>query len=179
LLLAEAAEHASDLFGFSPDAWVAIGTILLATATGVLGFLTWQLGQASRRDVEAQWRPVIVQSDRRGFDIGWHLKVWDDGDKRLGWLNITNAGSGPALQLQFYVDAPERTTEDHWGALASGDLRYFDFELPPGATRASCRFTYKSISGQTYPSKFLIEAMPGSDRWKISDILVHGDEAFA
>jgi hypothetical protein len=172
-----AAEH-QDLLGFSPDTWVAIGTILLAGATGVLGFLTWQLGLASRKDVEAQWRPVLVPSDRAGFDIGWHLKVWDEGDKRLGWLNVTNAGSGPALEMSFFVDAPHRTTTDTWGALASGDRRYFEFELPPGTREASCRFEYRSISGKTYPSKFLIEAMPTGERWRIVDVLVHGDKAF-
>jgi hypothetical protein len=171
------AEH-KDLFSLSPDTWVAVGTIMLALATGALGFLTWQLGLASRKDVEAQWRPVLVPADRAGFDIGWHLKVWDDEDMRRGWLNVINAGSGPALELSFFVDCPERTTTDTWGALAGGDRRYFEFEMPPGTTQASCRFEYLSISGKMYPSKFLIEAMPNSDRWRIVDVLVHGDKAF-
>jgi hypothetical protein len=157
---------------------VALGTIMLALATGALGFLTWQLGIASRRDVESQWRPVVVPADRKGMDIGWNLKVWDEDDKRLGWINVINAGSGPALELVFYVDCPERTTTDAWGALASNDRRYLEFEMPAGTTHASCRFEYRSVSGKVYPSKFLIEAMPNSDRWRIVDVLVHGDEAF-
>jgi hypothetical protein len=177
VLLAE--EH-QDLLNLAPDSWVAIGTILLALATGGLGFLTWQLGRASRRDVEAQWRPVLVPSDRVGMDPGWNLAVSDseDGSKRIGWINVINAGSGPALELKFYVDAPHRMTTDTWGALASNDKRYFEFELPPGTTEASCRFEYQSISGNVYPSKFLIEAMPAGPRWRIADVLVHGEKAF-
>lgn len=178
LLLAET-DHQL-LLNLQADWWVAIGTILLAVATGVLGFLTWQLGRASRKDVEAQWRPVLVPSDRLGMETGWNLAVTDshDGDKRIGWINVINAGSGPALELKFFVDAPHRTTTDTWGALASNDKRYFEFELPAGTTQASCRFEYQSISGNVYPSKFFIEAMPTGTRWRIVDVLVHGDHAF-
>lgn len=173
------AEETQELVGLAADWWVAIGTILLAMATGVLGFLTWRLGAASRKDVEAQWRPVIVPSDRVGMDPGWNLAVSaDEGDTRTGWINVINAGSGPALEMKFYVDAPDRTTSDFWGALASNDRRYFEFELPAGTREATCRFEYQSISGNTYPSKFLIEAMPTGERWRIVDVLVHGEKAF-
>jgi hypothetical protein len=167
-----------DLLDFTPDTWVAIGTIALALATGVLGFLTWQLGRASRKDVEAQYRPVLVPADRKDMAPGWNIKVWDEGDVRKGWINVVNAGSGPALELKFFVDAPHRVLEDTWGALASDDKRYFEFELPAETREAKVRFEYSSISGNKYPSKFLVEQMPTGERWRIVDVLVHGDKAF-
>jgi len=96
----------------------ALGTTLLALATGALALLTWrdvtatqQLAQQGRDDQEDRVRPVLVVSRAR-----WDREPGTGADGNIViWLN--NVGGGPALNIEVtadYLGDPQPEMIESW-----------------------------------------------------------------
>jgi hypothetical protein len=78
-------------FAWGWDAFVAIGTLGLASGTFWLAFLTRRLATASRDDERSRWRPVLVS--------GTDQSVSHEEGTGMMRFQLRNVGRGPALGL--------------------------------------------------------------------------------
>lgn len=95
-----------------------------------------------------------------------------------GTVAVMNAGQGPALDVRVYLDNPHTVATDTWDAIPRDNTHIFSLLAPDDFDAASIRIDYRSVAGETFPSKFVIERIPNSDDWKITNVLVHGRDAF-
>jgi hypothetical protein len=96
-------------FTWGWDAFVAIGTLGLALATGSLAWSTKALALASRKEERAQWRPALVPTNPAPVD-------YDDASGFMSF-EIRNVGRGPA----FGVNAQIRSGKRSLGASIPGE----------------------------------------------------------
>lgn len=45
---------------FTPDLFIALGTMILAVGTVALAFFTFRLASSASRDQRAEWRPILI-----------------------------------------------------------------------------------------------------------------------
>lgn len=141
----------------------ALGTTLLAAATGALAFstwsdvrATWRLADLTRRDQDERQRPVVLQQD----------VVFQDAEAQAGWLIVTlrNVGLGPALRVEVTADYANEEFKPTFApnpyvfpAIAPGESLSFQTwarfdRLPPDGVKAdafplSGTFTDRSQEG--------------------------------
>lgn len=80
-------------WSFGWDALVAVGTVGLAAVTAWLAWTTREVARATRDELAASWRPLLVYSALRTRQTG------DDTDERQLELVVRNDGKGPALAI--------------------------------------------------------------------------------
>lgn len=77
---------------------VAIGTLALAVFTACLAWVTRRLAQTTSREVQAQFRPILVPAE------GSFSATWPDEERKYEiHLRLRNVGAGPALRLTFQL----------------------------------------------------------------------------
>ncbi len=72
---------------FTPDLFIALGTMILAVGTVALAFFTFRLASSASRDQRAEWRPVLIAARE---EVG----ETTDGEFLIV---VRNVGRGPAL----------------------------------------------------------------------------------
>ena len=84
-------------WGWDPDTFTSVFTVVAACSTAVLAFFTWRLAsrttdlaQQTSKDVEAQWVPIIVPAIDGSVNA--------DASGRW-YIEVLNAGKGPAMQI--------------------------------------------------------------------------------
>jgi hypothetical protein len=164
----EAASFLHRVFEWSGwNAFVAVGTLALATATFVLVRVTHRLVEQGSSEVRAQWRPVLLVRER-GID-GQRLVEYTG--KRLS-LHVENVGQGPALEVMGGLDGFESPgaglgrprgaevplppwTDRRGAAIAPRDVVVFDWnELGEQRDAISGSFSYTDISGGFFVTRF-------------------------
>lgn len=98
--------------------WTAASSVsasIVALFTAILAWATLKLARASRRDIEAQWTPVVLGVD--GAEV-----TWDPSVPALR-IPIANVGRGPALEVTGVI-----STED-----AERGIRSAPRSLGPGS----------------------------------------------
>ena len=86
--------------GLTGATWALFGAALL-TFGGIFyqALLTRRVAEATRQDVEAQWRPLLVPAEQGADDASvWWGLLADD----LFSFRMENVGKGPALAIQGY-----------------------------------------------------------------------------
>jgi hypothetical protein len=144
--------HVSGWGGWEWPGWVvfvAMGTVALAAGTAWLAWSTRRLVAQTKRDVEAQWIPVILPGEG---PIEQHRGNY--------WIPIQNVGRGPALK--GYVRWSDQTPWNgpfNLGPNAGRDIFIVHGGLGPIKPNSSQQFVieYESIAGTAaYQSRFLI-----------------------
>jgi hypothetical protein len=100
--------HSPPQWTFGWEALVAIGTITLAAVTAGLAWSTRTVAQATRDEIGAAWRPVLLPQSaeimQRSAQSPVSLKI-----------KVKNVGRGPALEVTARLELPDGTTR-HIGA---------------------------------------------------------------
>jgi hypothetical protein len=127
------------------EAFVAIGTLLLAGVTFLLVLRTRDLARSSDADIRAQWRPTILPA----LDLPGSRTLEHTG--QFLRVKINNAGRGPALFIRTLLE-PDMATGENWslGALAAGDKYVLNFRAAKPDTHAQLLFDYRDLAGRTY-----------------------------
>jgi hypothetical protein len=106
--------------------WIAIAAqIGVALGTGGLALFTWRLAQSTKRDVEAQWRPLLapceivdtLRSIGGGTGLGTQVSYVETGAVALttgGRLRfaVENIGKGPALKVLVWERGQDASGKD-------------------------------------------------------------------
>lgn len=95
-------------WAFGWEALVAIGTLLLATATVVLALVTRRVATATKDEVASQSRPVLLPCEIDLLDAQG-IRVTDEEIV----LRIRNGGKGPAFEIHCLL-GPDELIPDDW-----------------------------------------------------------------
>ena len=90
--------------------WLAVWTALLFLTTGVLALVAWRTMEATKRDLEAQWRPILLPPTMAG--------VTEEFDNFH--LTLVNSGRGPAIRAVVWSEDKQGRGPFH---LAAGECR--------------------------------------------------------
>jgi hypothetical protein len=134
------------------DSLVAVGTLLLAMVTAGLALSTRALAEASKADLRAQWRPVILPAldppSRRAITY----------DRGLLRVRIQNGGQGAALYIRTTID-PLGISPEHWslGALAAGDEQELRFRTEQINSAIQLLFDYRDLADHAYSTSITVD----------------------
>ena len=70
--------------------WALIANVLMTGATCFMAYATWLMARATKKTLEAQWKPYITVYPRLRED-----------DSQVLQLIIENIGSAPAYNVKF------------------------------------------------------------------------------
>jgi hypothetical protein len=163
------------------ESLVALGTLSLA------GF-TYLLAQSTKRDVEAQWRPLLVPGQIVDVEaFGERIMVWaflaDDGDFRFG---VKNVGKGAALDLlaelglgaiadceppENPVVAVNETTPVHGGRITLEDLHQSN-------NRVEVTVIYNDLAGNRHETFVVYRRRDDDAPWEIVEVTPQPPEYF-
>jgi hypothetical protein len=138
------------------EAFVAIGTVLLAAATVGLAWSTRGLAKASEAELRAQWRPVILPA----LDPLSRRAITYDGQEGLLHVRVRNAGRGPAHHVRVTID-PLQVSPEHWslGALAVGDEQGLRFRTAKIESTIQLLVDYRDLADRTYATSITVTAV--------------------
>lgn len=119
-------------FEWGWDTVVALGTLGLAVFTGALAWSTRALAQATRKDHQAQWRPVVVAESDGVVGV-----TTDSGGRIVLGIDVRNVGRGPAFAVQAQLRSGKRPI----GASRSGTMGTL---VPGEAFQIEARLTQES-----------------------------------
>lgn len=156
---------------------VIVAQIGVVGVTGVLAFFTWRLAHSTKRDVEAQWRPLLVpcfhETTPTSPWTGWAILA----DGTFGF-SFQNVGKGPALRLQFLVADPPASTTDF---VSSGPSRSTILPVKKKAVfqvenarladnRIRVRADYADVAGNKHHTVAVCCHVPVDDSWAVESI---------
>jgi hypothetical protein len=101
-----ALSEAASPWTFDWDALVAVGTIGLAIATVVLGWITRRVAKATADEVQSQSRPVLLPTSLNQADV---IRIKAEALD----LRIRNGGKGPAFEIRCRLE-PGGLGPEHW-----------------------------------------------------------------
>jgi len=135
------------------EAFVAIGTVLLALATVGLAWSTNTLARASEVELRAQWRPVILPA----LDPLSRRALTYDRQEGLLHVRIRNAGRGPAHYVRVTIE-PLQVSPELWslGALAVGDHQDLRFRTPRIESTVQLLIDYRDLADRTYATSITV-----------------------
>jgi hypothetical protein len=158
--------------GTSDFGWegvIAIGTLFLAVGTVWLAATTRRLARLTSKEVQAQWRPLILPG----------LTAVEAGERENMWLvPIRNAGTGPALTIRA-ADRPalESGVPPLVSALAPGEgTRIPAFSDRPDIL--SLYIEYFDLSGAVFGTRLFIGAPPMEGQPRGIDVTLSQGERF-
>jgi hypothetical protein len=161
------------------DAFVAIGTLVLAGVTFLLVRRTRDLARSSEADIRAQWRPMILPA----LDLPGDRALAYEGE--FLYVRIHNAGRGPALFIRTLLE-PDMATAENWslGALAAGDKYELKFRAVKPDAHAQLLFDYRDLAGRTYSTLITIQVVDADMRFydvrlfEDHAVTTHGDAIY-
>jgi hypothetical protein len=144
------------------DAFVAIGTLLLALVTVFLVRRTSALARSSDAEIRAQWRPLILPA----LDLSWEPSLVYEEEPGSLEVRIQNAGRGPAIHIRTQM-VPDGVSPENWslGALAAGDKQSLIFRVAKPNSATQLRFAYRDLAERTYSTSITIEVVDGNLRF--------------
>ncbi|MGW5877371.1 hypothetical protein ACWFMI_12590 [Nocardiopsis terrae] len=158
---------------------IAFLTLLLAAATVALAYSTHQMATHAKKDLEAQWRPVLAPGP----------VSMDHGALQVG---IRNIGRGPALRVLAQMemtllgqDAPRRhtpTPDTQVRILAPGESSRLKFSVKEGWDgHAQLLLDYVDLADRRHTTAIVLQnGRAGSviydvRVWKDHKVTTHGD----
>jgi hypothetical protein len=163
---------------------VIVAEIAVAAGTIGLAIFTARLAHSTRKDVEAQWRPLLVPC----FHEPDLTRVWAAPDW-AGWATVTdggafrfsfqNVGKGAALQLEVSVADPPTSTTNF---ISCGPLRSPVLAVEKKAVlqhehatiadnRIRVRVDYADLAGNPQHTVALYEHVPdGLPQWIVESV---------
>ncbi len=144
----------TNAWAFGWESLVAIGTLLLATATVVLAQVTRRVATATKDEVASQSRPVLLPCRMTQETQG--IRVTDEEIA----LRIRNGGKGPAFEIHCLL-GPDELIPDDWshGILEQGRearLRFSHNGLD-AREEYKLRLRYRDLAGRDYSSLISIK----------------------
>lgn len=92
------------LASFLWEGLVAVGTLVLASFTGWLAWVTRRLARTTALEVQSQFRPILVPAE------GSFSATWPGADRNYEiQMRLRNIGAGPALGLRFALGGGDWT----------------------------------------------------------------------
>jgi hypothetical protein len=150
--------------------WTAIGTVGSALATvivaSVTAWLAWQtraLARETKRDVEAQWMPLLLPPTRGG--------VAEEFDNLH--LTLVNSGRGAALRGFIWTeDDPKRRAFGSFHVAAGEERDPVKTPMPPGGvlvtTTARVHVEWEDLTGNIFEAVILVGR--GGGGLSVSDV---------
>lgn len=144
---------ASSSWTWGWEAFVAIGTVLLAVATFALAWLTRRLAQSGLEDVRSQYRPVLLPATDSATTRAVVLNR-AEGSLRV---RIRNVGRGPALFVRSQLD-PFNASAANWSlaALAPGDEQDLIFRAVVDRQLIQLLLDYRDLAGRAHSSSITL-----------------------
>ena len=101
--------------------WALIANVLMTGATCFMAYATWLMAGATKKSVEAQWKPYVTVYPRVRKD-----------DSQILQLVIENIGSAPAFNVKFEI--PSNLMYNAWGIPPEGKTNAKIFSEGPFIT---------------------------------------------
>ncbi|MGV7004227.1 hypothetical protein [Desulfovibrio sp. QI0442] len=101
--------------------WALIANVLMTGATCFMAYATWLMARATKKSLEAQWKPYVAVYPRLRKD-----------DSQALQLVIENIGSAPAYNVKFEI--PSNLMYNAWGISSGGKTKAKIFSEGPFIT---------------------------------------------
>jgi hypothetical protein len=133
---------------FGWDALVAVGTICLAVATVVLGWITRNVAKATADEVQSQNRPVLLPASLNRSEV---LRI----EGQVLDLRIRNGGKGPAFEIRCRLDPGGLGPEDWSNGIleqAQSEILHFRGLTAENHERFELHLDYLDLAGRRHSS---------------------------
>ncbi len=151
----------------------AASTIVLALVTAVLVVVTGRYAKSTKEIAEATEVQVRSTRDIADATLRPVISLWIEPQGQGNFLAVYhNIGSGPALNLEFYLPGLDKTVKRVGMATTSPESRDISFGLAPSTSEHSIAVVYEDAARWRWKTELTLLPVPSKNSYENGPISV-------